>query len=88
MQTDSAAGARITHTHPDPGLTQNPFHDEELGPGELRGLDAKHLPRMIRYGLVWEVLHTLKPVRRVQNQQTQKDGERHGVSDKLHEGTP
>ncbi len=80
-------GQNKAHTHP-AGLTQNPFHDEELGPGELRGLDAKHLPRMIRYGLVWEVLHTLEPVRCIQNQQTQKDGERYGVSDKLHEGTP
>ena len=67
-------------------LTQHPFHDQHLCPGELGGLDPEHLPRVVCDGFVGQVLDTLKAVGGVDDQQTQEDGEGDGVSHKLHEG--
>lgn len=67
-------------------LTQHPFHDQHLSPGELCGLDPEHLPRVVCDGLIGQVLDAIKAVRAVDNQQTQEDGEGDGVSHELHEG--
>ena len=66
-------------------LTQHPLHDQHLCPGELGGFDSKHLSRVVRDGLVGQVLDTLKAVGGIDNQQTQEDGEGDGMSHKLHE---
>lgn len=67
-------------------LTQHPLHDQHLCPGELGGLDPEDLPRVVCDGLIGKVLHTLKAVRGVDDQQTQEDGEGDGVGHELHEG--
>lgn len=66
-------------------LTQHPFHDQHLCPGELGGLDPEHLSRVVCDGLIWQVLDALKTVGGIDNQQTQEDGEGDSVSHKLHE---
>lgn len=69
-------------------LTQHPLHDQHLCPGELRGFDSEHLPRVVCDGLIGQVLDTLKAVGGVDNQQTQKDGEGDSMSHEFHEGAP
>lgn len=67
-------------------LTQHPFHDQHLGPGELGGFDPEHLPWVVCDGLIGQVLNTLKAVGGVDDQQTQENGEGNRMSHELHEG--
>lgn len=67
-------------------LTQHPLHDQHLCPGELRGFDPEHLPRVVCDGFVGQILDTHKAVGGVKDEQTQKDGEGDCVRHKFHEG--
>lgn len=66
-------------------LTQHPHHDQHLCPGELCGFDPEHLSWVVCYGLIGQVLDTLKAVGGVDNQQAQEDGEGDSVGHELHE---
>lgn len=68
-------------------LTQHPLHDQHLCPRELCGFDPENLSRVVCDGLVGQVLHTLKAVWSIDDQQAEEEGEGDGVSHKLHEGT-
>lgn len=67
-------------------LTQNPLHDQHLGPGKLGGFHPEHLSRVVCDGLIGQVLNTLKAVGGVDHQQTQENGEGNSMSHELHEG--
>lgn len=68
-------------------LTQHPLHDQHLCPRELGGFDPEHLSWVVCDGLVGQVLHTLKAVWSIDDQQAKEEGEGYSVSHELHEGT-
>src|SRR4029434_1547160 len=71
----------------DGNLTCHPHHDENLCPGEARGLDPEDLQGVVGDGHVGHRGDALEAVRGVEHQQAQKDDEGAGVRHKLHEGT-
>lgn len=67
-------------------LTQHPFHDQHLCPGELSGFYPEHLSWVVCDGLIWQILNPLKAVGCIDDQQAEEDGEGNSVSHEFHEG--